>query len=95
MSEPDKRIHVVVTGIVQGVFFRASTVEEARRLGEIKGFVRNLPDGSVEIVAEGPEEKLKKLLAWAHHGPARAKVISVKASWGVSQKDLGEFNVSN
>ena len=63
-----KRIHLVVRGRVQGVFFRASTQREAKRLG-LTGWVKNRPDGGVEIVAEGEEDQVKDLLVL---GPARA-----------------------
>lgn len=72
-----RRIHI--TGGVQGVFFRARTVERAKELG-LAGWVRNNDDGSVEIHAEGPEEKLRALEEWAKTGPAHARVEHVKAS---------------
>ena len=55
-----KRIHVIISGRVQGVFFRYNTNKVANKLG-LKGFVRNLSDGCVEVVAEGSEDKLKEL----------------------------------
>jgi acylphosphatase len=61
-----KRIHLVVRGRVQGVYYRASAQREAKRLG-LTGWVVNRPDGSVEIVAEGEEDQVKDLLAWAQH----------------------------
>jgi acylphosphatase len=65
-----------VTGRVQGVSYRASTASEARRLGVV-GWVRNLPDGSVELEVEGPDEKVAALLAWCEHGPPSARVERV------------------
>lgn len=65
-----------MTGRVQGVSYRASTASEARRLGVV-GWVRNLPDGSVELEAEGPDEKVAALLAWCEHGPPSARVERV------------------
>lgn len=70
------RRHVVVTGQVQGVFFRASCAEEARRHG-VAGWVVNRPDGSVEAVLEGPAEAVEAMIGWTHHGPAQAVVESV------------------
>lgn len=65
-----------VAGHVQGVFFRASTRQEARRLG-ITGWVRNTPDGAVELLACGSAEQLQKLNAWLWRGPPSAKVSKV------------------
>lgn len=62
-----------VVGLVQGVFFRASARDEARRLG-LAGSVRNQPDGSVLISAEGPPAALDAFTAWCRHGPPRARV---------------------
>ena len=56
-----KRIHLIISGDVQGVFFRHNTNKVGNRLG-LKGFVRNLPDGKVEVVAEGDEKKLRELI---------------------------------
>ena len=68
-----KELYLRVFGIVQGVFFRANTKKEADKLG-LNGHVRNMPDGSVEIVAQGDEEALKKLVEWSSHGPEEAEV---------------------
>ncbi len=65
-----------VRGKVQGVFFRASTRDVALGLN-LRGFVRNEPDGSVYIEAEGPESALQQLLAWCRQGPPRARVTAV------------------
>jgi acylphosphatase len=75
-----KQVHLVVHGRVQHVYFRASTQHEAHRLGVV-GWVKNLPDGSVEILAEGQEEALKKLVQWAHQGPRAARVDRVDVEW--------------
>lgn len=71
------RVNLIVTGKVQGVFFRQSTLQEAQRLG-LCGWVCNLPDGSVEIEAEGDEASLRDLVAWAQHGPPMARVDGVR-----------------
>ena len=65
-----------MTGRVQGVAFRASTVDEARGLG-LTGWVRNLADGSVELEAQGDEPSVTALLAWCAHGPPAARVTGV------------------
>jgi acylphosphatase len=67
---------ITVRGKVQGVFYRESTKRKAQELN-IKGFVRNHPDGSVYIEAEGPEMHLTELVAWCQRGPEMAEVISV------------------
>ncbi|MDD3845728.1 MAG: acylphosphatase [Syntrophorhabdaceae bacterium] len=67
------RVHIIVRGVVQGVFFRYSTQREAQGLG-LTGWVRNLPDGGVEIVCEGEEEAVEKLVQWSRKGPGGAFV---------------------
>lgn len=76
-----KHFSIRVTGKVQGVFFRASTQEEARQLG-LHGWVRNESDGSVRIEAEGNEESLDQLVAWCRKGPAQAWVSNVTVQVG-------------
>ncbi len=76
-GENKKRAHVLVFGIVQGVGFRASAQRKARELG-LTGFVRNLEDGSVEIMAEGDERKLSEFLEWAKKGPPGAHVEKIE-----------------
>ena len=65
-----------MTGRVQGVAFRASAVDEAREIG-LTGWVRNLPDGSVELEAQGDDAQVAALLAWCDHGPPAARVTGV------------------
>ena len=69
----------VVVGRVQGVFFRASTQRQARRLG-VTGVARNLPDGSVEVIACGPVAAVDELIGWLHRGPELARVAGVTVS---------------
>ncbi|MGK5543304.1 acylphosphatase [Streptomyces sp. URMC 127] len=71
------RKHVVVSGRVQGVFYRDTCREEARRHG-VAGWVRNMPDGTVEAVFEGPAEEVEQMVGWAHRGPSRAEVRGVE-----------------
>ncbi|HEV2360114.1 MAG TPA: acylphosphatase [Acidimicrobiales bacterium] len=73
------RRRVVVTGRVQGVWFRASCRNEARVLG-LAGFVRNLPDGSVEAVFEGPPVAVETAVEWCRRGPPRAQVAGIEVS---------------
>ncbi|OGQ97512.1 MAG: acylphosphatase [Deltaproteobacteria bacterium RIFOXYD12_FULL_57_12] len=74
-----KRVHVVVEGRVQGVYFRAYTQEEAIRLG-LSGWVRNRPDGSVEAVAEGDAEAVARLLDWFWQGSPLSLVSRVRVN---------------
>jgi acylphosphatase len=76
MGRMDKAVGVRVTGLVQGVSFRAYAREEARRLG-VSGWLRNQPDGSVVGQFEGPEDAVDALVAWCGHGPAHAEVQQV------------------
>ena len=81
MTEPDlARLRMLVHGRVQGVFFRHAAAEEARSLG-LRGWVKNLPGGDVEVIAEGPRRELKILAAWALKGPRLANVTGVEEEW--------------
>jgi len=71
-----RRVRAVITGRVQGVSYRASTAATARQLG-LAGWVRNRHDGSVELEAQGPDERIAELLAWCAHGPPAARVSHV------------------
>jgi acylphosphatase len=71
-----RRVRAIVTGRVQGVGFRASTVREALRHA-VTGWVRNVPDGSVELEAQGDNAHVTALLAWCQHGPSAARVLRV------------------
>ena len=80
MSSTEKHLHAIVRGRVQMVGFRYFVVEEAQALG-LAGWVRNLDDGSVELVAEGSEERLRQLEAALNDGPRLARVDQVDARW--------------
>jgi len=69
-----------ITGRVQGVWYRASAEAKAAELG-LAGWVRNLPDGSVEAVAEGERASVVAMIAWLHDGPAGARVEAVDLRW--------------
>jgi acylphosphatase len=82
----------MVRGRVQGVYYRASALREARRLG-LTGWVANRPDGSVELVAEGEEDQVKDLLAWSQHGPSTARVEKVDTRWRSYTGEFSEFKI--
>ena len=86
------RVHLKINGRVQGVYFRASTAEQARRLG-LTGWVMNCPDSSVEVVAEGEREELKKLISWCRNGPPGAQVKEVRTEWEESTEEFQGFFV--
>ncbi|MGH7786216.1 MAG: acylphosphatase [Candidatus Binatia bacterium] len=87
-----ERLHIVVSGRVQGVGFRYFTAAEARRLG-LHGWVRNAADGSVEIVAAGSPARLRELAAWCRHGPPSARVHEVRCAPYDGDQPLGDFAV--
>jgi len=78
---------LLITGRVQGVFYRATAQQEGMRLS-LLGEVRNLPDGSVEAVVEGPRERIEEFIDWCKRGPPSADVENVRVRWS---KALGEF----
>jgi acylphosphatase len=82
------RVHLIVHGYVQGVFFRASTRDKAVSLG-LKGWVKNLYDGSVEAVFEGDIERLHEAVQWCHDGPPGARVTKIDEKW---QDYVGEYS---
>lgn len=87
-----EQLHCWVSGRVQGVWFRASTRETAGRLA-LTGWARNLPDGRVEVVAQGEREPLEALLAWLHQGPSGARVDTVEHRWEAAGERFVEFGV--
>ena len=86
-GEPVLRAEVIITGRVQGVWFRGTTRDMALALG-LTGWVRNRWDGSVEAVFEGPETKVRRAIAWCRKGPDFARVDSVAVNW---EDATGEF----
>lgn len=88
-----RRIRAIVSGRVQGVAYRASTVTEARRLG-IVGWVKNRSDGRVELEAEGPDAMIDALIRWCHEGPPAAKVDRVEVSEIAATNSEREFDIS-
>ena len=89
---PKERVHLIIRGEVQGVFFRASARQRANELG-LKGWVRNNSDGSVEIVAEGERAALEEFTDWCHQGPRRSTVNHVVIKWESYSDQFDEFTI--
>lgn len=89
MSEERIRAMAIVSGRVQGVFFRLETQREAQRCGGITGWVKNRKDGTVQAVFEGEKEKVEKMIAWCHQGPPESAVLHVDVD---REEYTGEFD---
>jgi acylphosphatase len=89
-----KQVHLLIRGRVQGVFFRASAQREARRLG-LTGWVKNRPDGGVELLAEGDEDILRDLVGWSHRGPSAARVDTVDTRWRAYSGQFHDFRTTD
>ncbi len=92
MSGERARARMRAAGRVQGVFYRQSTANEAARLG-LAGSVRNLADGSVEVVAEGPRSAVEALAAFCRQGPPGARVDALDVAWEPAAGETGPFRV--
>ena len=86
------RVWLRITGRVQGVGFRYSAMDEARRLG-VTGWVRNTHDGAVELMAEGERERLQQLVVWCHVGPRGGVVIDVEERWLEYRGEFSGFQI--
>lgn len=82
------RMHLIISGRVQGVFFRANTKQNAQK-HDVTGWVKNRDDGKVEAVFEGTKEGVNNLLEWCHHGPRLARVTDVEYE---EKEPTGEFD---
>jgi len=87
-----KRVQLIVRGRVTGVFFRAAAQREARRLG-ITGWLKNRPDGGVEILAEAEEDAVKEMISWAQRGPSAARVEDVDIRWRGYTGEFSDFRI--
>ncbi|MBS3786719.1 acylphosphatase [Candidatus Bipolaricaulota bacterium] len=87
-----ERAHMEITGRVQGVGFRNSTRRKARQLG-LTGWVKNLADGSVEVLAEGNKEDLEDLISWANSGPRLANVNKVEVDRREPTNEFDNFSI--
>jgi acylphosphatase len=87
-------VHIVVSGMVQGVGFRYFILHHARQLG-LTGWVRNLPNGDVEIQAEGNREFVETFVTYARRGPRLAVVSNVRVEWKEPSNQLTSFEISD
>jgi acylphosphatase len=85
-----KHLHLIIKGRVQGVFYRQSTRKKALDL-ELTGYVKNLPNGNVEVVAEGEEIKLQQLLEWCKRGPQYSEVEKIEEQWSEHTTHYNNF----
>ena len=89
-----KKVRIIVSGRVQGVNFRWVTRRRASSLG-VNGYVKNLPDGNVEIVAEGEEPNVDRLIAWARSGPPAAQVDDLEIEELPFERDFWNFIIKH
>jgi acylphosphatase len=92
MSEDKTRVHVMISGRVQGVFFRSETRKEARRLN-LSGWVRNTRDGRVEAVFEGDAGAVEEMIRWCRSGPPAARVEDVEVDRQEYRAEFDAFSV--
>jgi acylphosphatase len=90
-----ERAHLLISGRVQGVGYRASTHWAAKRIGGLAGWVRNLDDGRVEAVVEGPREKIDELIAWCRQGPPASRVSDVAVAWEPATGEFRDFGITD
>lgn len=87
-----RTVHLVIQGLVQGVSYRATARDEARGRG-LHGWVRNLPNGDVEALAQGEGADVDTFIAWCHQGPDEARVSGVTVTERSADEALGPFTV--
>ena len=87
-----KKVHLLISGNVQGVFYRVNARKKAEEFS-LTGWVKNMPDNKVEILAEGKEENLKRLIKWCHNGSENAIVKEVKVEWGDYENKFDQFEI--
>ena len=90
---PYVRAHVIISGLVQGVFFRAHTRDFARKFN-VSGWVKNRHDGNVEAVFEGDEEDVTSIIDWCHDGPPGARVSGVDVKWEEYKDEFKGFEIT-
>ena len=84
--------YIIISGRVQGVFYRASCQEVAESYG-LKGWAKNLPSGEVEVIAQGEKEKIEKLISWCKKGSPGAKVSDLKVEWQEIKEHFNNFGI--
>jgi acylphosphatase len=89
----EARARILITGLVQEVFFRREITDLARRLG-VSGWVKNLPDGKVEALAEGDRSRLDELIRFCHVGPRGAVVRKVEVDWSDYSGEFRGFRIN-
>jgi len=92
-----KKVKILVSGRVHGVFFRVYTRDFVRKLSDVTGYVKNLHDGRVEIYAEGPEESLQKLAHWAkEEGSPASQISGIEEIWGntINKREYKDFKIT-
>lgn len=92
-TDQPSRAQIRIRGRVQGVYYRASMVQEARK-ARLVGWVRNCDDGSVEAVAEGSRAAIEALLAWCRQGPPGARVERVDVTWSEFTGEFSAFAIA-
>jgi len=88
MQDKKSRVHIYVYGRVQGVYYRQTAINKSIEF-DLKGWVRNLSDGGVELVIEGDESAVEKMIKWCHEGPVMSRVIRVDVQ---KEQFLGSFD---
>lgn len=86
------RAHILISGHVQGVFFRDTTRRKAEEL-RVVGFVRNLPDGKVEMILEGEKSAIENMIEWARQGPDSARVENIETEWENFRDEFSSFSI--
>lgn len=87
-----KKIHLLISGKVQGVFYRVKAKGKAEEL-KLTGWIKNNPDGKVEILAEGKESNLKELIKWCYDGSRNAVVEDIKVDWREGEGKFDQFEI--
>jgi acylphosphatase len=91
-DEMNKRVHVMISGRVQGVWFRANTKRKAEDLG-LTGWVKNTEDGKVEAVFEGNEDDIQKMVSWCHTGSESSRVTNVEVRYQDFTNEFDRFQI--
>lgn len=86
------RAHIIISGRVQGVFFRY-TMEQVASKFNVTGWAKNRPDGKVEAALEGNKENVDKVIEWSHHGPSAAVIENVEVSWEEYAGEFKDFSI--